>query len=283
MYFPDEESDPVFDAEIVALLHAIFRHSGYDYRNYSFPSIRRRVISFIRKNRWSSVSELSEKVLTDQAQLHALLFSLSIPTTYMFRDVNVFRTLREDIVPILRQSSHIKVWSAGCSTGEEAYSLSILLKEEQAYDKTLLYATDVSERALAAAKKGVYPLRRMRDYTSAYQSSGGKTDFSVYYTADSENAIMHSSLKQNIVFGQHNLVTDSSFNEFDLIMCRNVLIYFNRELQNHVLDLLHDSLRPGGFLILGDKESLSIYPSHSNYKDFDRVLRIYQKRIGSID
>lgn len=279
MLLPEDENDPVVDKEIISLLQAIFRQSGYDYRNYSFASIRRRMHSFIRRNKWSSVRELSEKVLTDQAQLHALLFSLSIPTTYMFRDINVFRAIREKIVPILRQSPLIKIWSAGCSTGEEAYSLAILLKEEHAYERTLLYATDVSERALASAKKAIYPLRRMRDYTSAYQSAGGKSDFSEYYSADSENAIMHSFLKQNIVFGQHNLVTDSSFNEFDLILCRNVLIYFNRDLQNQVLQLLSDSLRPGGFLILGDKESLNIYPSHIKYKDFDRPLRIYQKQI----
>ncbi|MBX9947595.1 MAG: protein-glutamate O-methyltransferase CheR [Candidatus Obscuribacterales bacterium] len=262
---------------IVDLLQELYRRFGLDYRDYSPTFLSRRISAYAKKLNLDSIEELKQKLLENDKQLDGLIESFSLPTTRMFRDAALFQLIRETVIPILAKKQLSKVWSAGCSTGEEAYSLAIVLKEELPGRRVLTFATDLSERSLYNARKGIYQLRRMRAYTSGYQAGGGRAEFSNYYTADHENAMMNAELKKNIVFAQHNLVTDSTFNEFDLILCRNVLIYFNRSLQEHVLNLLLDSLRPGGILILGDKESLRSMSPRKNLLDIDRTYRIYQK------
>ncbi|HNB23429.1 MAG TPA: protein-glutamate O-methyltransferase CheR [Candidatus Melainabacteria bacterium] len=274
---PSSVNSSLSEQVVVELLEDLYRRFGLDYRNYSHTFIARRIISFARKSSFDSIEELVQNILNNDKQMESFVDSLSLPTTRMFRDPEVFRLLRDMIIPSLAVNHLSKVWSAGCSTGEEAYSLSIVLKEELPERKILTFATDLSERALYTARKGIYKLRRMRTYTSGYIAAGGKADFSNYYTADHENAIMNEELKRSMVFAQHNLVTDSSFNEFDLILCRNVLIYFNRLLQAQVVTLLMNSLRPGGVLILGDKESISSMSPRKNLVELDRTYRIYRK------
>ncbi len=271
----DDSAD--FEDQVAALFHDIYRQYGVDYRKYAASFLCRRTVAYAKKLNFDSVDALVKELLHDEAVLHAFINSLSLPTTRMFRDAELFQKIRSLVIPELAKSGLNKVWSAGCSTGEEAYSLAIILKEELTDRKVLTFATDFSEKSLFMAKKGIYSLRRSRAYTAGYLASGGTSDFSHYYSSDDENAMMNQDLKRSIVFAQHNLVTDSSFNEFDLILCRNVLIYFNIQLQEQVLRLLYESLRPGGILVLGDKESImSILPRH-NFLAFDRPLRIYKK------
>lgn len=262
---------------IVDLLQELYRRFRLDYRNYSPTFLSRRITAYAKKSNLYSIEDLVQNLLENEKNLDVFIESLSLPTTRMFRDAAVFQLMRDTVIPLLDKKHLSKVWSAGCSTGEEAYSLAIVLKEELPDRKVLTFATDLSERSLYTAKKGIYQLRRMRAYTSGYQAGGGRAEFSNYYTADHENAMMNAELKTNIVFAQHNLVTDSTFNEFDLILCRNVLIYFNRSLQEHVLNLLMESLRPGGILILGDKESIRSMSPRKDLLDIDRAYRIYQK------
>lgn len=267
-----------YEQEIAPILQDVYQQSGIDYRNYSRSFLARRVSAFCRKHNLASFEDLHHEILANDNLLFELAGSLSLPTTRMFRDSAVYSAIRHTIIPLLAKTNLTKIWSAGCSTGEEPYSLSIILKEEIPNRKVITFATDFSERSLITAKKGIYSLRRMRAYTTGYLSSGGKNDFSKYYSADDQNAMMSSELKKEIVFAQHNLVTDSSFNEFDLILCRNVLIYFNRKLQEHVMELLSKSLRPGGVLILGDKESLRSFAPSQEFNELERPLRIFQKR-----
>lgn len=269
------DSNAPLDTEIAELLQRVYQKFGADYRNYSPTFLNRRLNAHLAKQGFDSLEELEEKIFVSEDELNQFFSALSLPTTRMFRDAYVFKEIRQYVIPYLSQTHFTKVWSAGCSTGEEAYSLSILLKEEKPDSKILTYATDMNEKSLYAARKGIYQLRKMRAYTVAYLASGGTGDFSDYYTSDHENAMMNADLKRNIVFAQHNLVTDSSFNEFDLILCRNVLIYFNRDLQAHVLSVLQQSLRPGGILVLGDKESLRSIVPVGGFKEVDRINRIY--------
>lgn len=270
------ENSADFANQVASLLLVIYRNYHHDFRNYSSSFLCRRTVAYARKHEFETFDALARKLLSDESELKRFIASLSLPTTRMFRDEGVFKQIRDTVIPNLAQTQLDKVWSAGCSTGEEAYSLAILLKEELDR-KVITFATDFSERSLHAAQKGIYSLRRMRAYTSSYMISGGRADFSNYYSSDDENAIINAQLKRNIVFAQHNLVTDSTFNEFDLILCRNVLIYFNRELQEHVLTLLFQSLRPGGILILGDKESLRSMFSRQNFVEVDHALRIFRR------
>ena len=268
-------NDPLIDD----LLQELYRRYGLDFRNYSPTFLSRRINAFARKLKFDSVEDFVRAIISDDKELESFVHSLSLPTTRMFRDAAVFQQIRDTVIPQLEKEHLARVWSAGCSTGEEAYSLAIVLKEEQPKRKVLTFATDLSERSLSIAKKGIYQLRRMRAYTSGYLSGGGRGDFSEYYTADHENAMMNEELKKSIVFAQHNLVADSTFNEFDLILCRNVLIYFDRLLQEHVLNLLLESLRPGGILILGDKESIRSMSLRKSFIEIDRASRIFQKTV----
>jgi len=271
------ESEERERIEIELLLEAIFRLYGYDFRNYAFASIRRRIWHRIGAERLETVTGLTERVLHDRSCMDRLLADLTIHVTEMFRDPEVFLAFRQRVVPMLRTYPFIRIWHAGCSSGEEVYSMAILLHEEGLYDKARIYATDTNADILEVAKKGVFPLERMQLYTRNYMEAGGTDSFSSYYTAKYDSVIFQSFLKKNIVFGQHNLVTDGSFNEFNVIFCRNVMIYFNKTLQDHVHGLLYDSLSMFGVLALGTKESINFTKHADRYEELDNANRLYRK------
>ncbi|MFC5702258.1 CheR family methyltransferase [Cohnella faecalis] len=263
--------------EIALLLEGIFRKYGHDFRRYSYSTMRRRVWHRIHLEGLPTVSALLEKVLHDGVLFHRLLRDLVIPVTEMFRDPDMFLSFRRNVVPILREIPYVRIWHAGCSTGEEAYSMAVLLHEEGLLDKTRIYATDISEDALSRAKEGFIPIDRMKLYTKNYQASGGLASFSDYYVAEHGLVMLKPSLRKNIVFARHNLVTDRSFNEFHVILCRNVMIYFDGELRDRVHGLFHESLASGGFLTVGSKESITFTSRSGCYDAFDDRNRIYRK------
>ncbi|MFV8373293.1 CheR family methyltransferase [Flavobacterium sp. LB2P74] len=266
------------DLEISLLLEAIYRKYGYDFREYSQAHIRRRIMNRMAVSRFEDVSQMQSKVLNDEAFASELLQDLSITVTEMFRDPQFYRSLRENVIPILKTYPFIKIWHAGCATGEEAYSMAILLQEEGLYDRTTIYATDFNQMALNRAKEGIFSNKMIKEYTSNYQLAAGKESFSNYYTSNYDNVIMNQSLKKNIVWANHNLVTDSVFAEVHLILCRNVLIYFDRNLQNKVQTLFYNSLIHGGILCLGSKESLRFTDLHEHYIELDTKQRIFKKK-----
>lgn len=223
--------------EIELLLEGIYKHYGFDFRSYAYASIRRRLWRRIDAEGLGTVSELQACVLHDSDAMERLLLDLSVSVTAMFRDPSLYAAFRRSVVPILRTYPFIRIWHAGCSTGEEVYSMAILLEEEGLYDRTRIYATDINEAVLEQARSGIFPLDRMQEYTENYLRAGGRQEFSQYYTAGYGNALFSPSLRRNIVFSQHNLVTDRSFAEFHVIFCRNVLIYFDKQLQHHVTRL----------------------------------------------
>ncbi|MFC0390574.1 CheR family methyltransferase [Paenibacillus mendelii] len=260
------------------LLEGLYRLYGYDFRNYAFSSVRRRIWHRVGAERLPSITALTEQILHDRDAMNRLLSDLTIHVTEMFRDPEVFRAFRKHVVPMLRTYPFIRIWHAGCSTGEEVYSMAILLKEEGLYDKTRIYATDMNERVLDLAKAGVFPIDRMQDFTRNYMEAGGKEAFSHYYTAKYDSVLFQAELRNNIVFAQHNLVTDRSFNEFNVIFCRNVMIYFNKDLQDHVHGLLYDSLSTFGVLALGTKESINFTRHAGAYEEIDDShCRLYRK------
>lgn len=262
--------------ELSLLLEAIYRCYGFDFRTYAYSSIKRRVLRRLEAEGLPTISSLQEKVLHDQACMERLLLDLTVNVTAMFRDPSFFLALRQEVIPLLRTYPFIRVWHAGCSTGEEVYSLAILFKEEGLYDRTRIYATDVGETLLQAAKEGIYPLAKMQEYTQNYQRAGGGRSFSEYYTARYDGARFDPGLRENVLFSQHNLVTDRSFAEFHLILCRNVMIYFDRSLQERVLALLADSLVNFGILALGRKESLRSMSQEKNFELVSPAERIYR-------
>lgn len=263
--------------EIELLLEGIHRLYGYDFRNYALPSLRRRIWYHAHSEHVNSISALQEKVLHDQACFERLVYNLSIPVTEMFRDPPLFRMFRERIVPLLRTYPYIRIWHAGCSTGEEVYSMAILLHEEGLYDKTRIYATDMNSRSLQIAKEGIFGIQKMKQYTKNYLDGGGTGSFSEYYTAKYNSVIFQPFLRKNIIFAEHNLATDRSFNEFHVIFCRNVMIYFDEILRNRVHSLFHESLTHFGLLVLGSKESMSFTDYSDHYEQFDRTEKIYRK------
>ncbi|MDO8316858.1 MAG: protein-glutamate O-methyltransferase CheR [Flavobacterium sp.] len=266
------------DLEISLLLEAIFRKYGYDFREYSQAHIRRRIMNRMSVSKFEDISEMQSKVLNDETFASELLQDLSITVTEMFRDPVFYRSLRENVIPILKTYPFIKIWHAGCATGEEAYSMAILLQEEGLYDRTTIYATDFNQMALNRAKDGIFSNKMIKEYTSNYQMAGGKESFSSYYTSNYDNVIMNQSLKKNIVWANHNLVTDSVFAEVNLILCRNVLIYFDKNLQNKVQTLFYNSLINGGVLCLGSKESLRFSDLYEQYTELDAKQRIFKKK-----
>jgi len=266
------------ELEISLLLEVIYQKYGYDFRQYSEAHIRRRVLNRMTMSGLESISQMQSRVLNDETFTSILLQDLSITVTEMFRDPGFYRSLRENVIPVLKTYPFIKIWHAGCSTGEEAYSMSIILQEEGLYDRTTIYATDFNQQVLNYAKQGIFSNKMMKEYTTNYQLSGGKESFSSYYTSDDDNVIMNQSLKKNIVWANHNLVTDSVFAEVHLILCRNVLIYFDRNLQNKVQKLFYNSLIDGGILCLGSKESLRFSDFHEEYTELDKKQRIFKKK-----
>jgi chemotaxis protein methyltransferase CheR len=263
--------------EIELLVTGLHRHWGYDFRHYAPASLRRRIRHAMKHEGVSTVSELQLRVLHDRGALDRFLRTLTVHVTSMFRDSDFYRTMRKHVVPQLRTYPFVRIWHAGCSTGEEVYSMAILLEEEGLYDRTRLYATDISETVLDRARRGIYPADLVRKYTEAYHRAGGTNEFSKYYIADGENAIMSSALRRNIVFSHHNLGSDSSFNEFNLILCRNVLIYFGNTLRDRAIQLLHDSLVRFGYLALGRKETLETTPLMGRFEPMQGDTRIYRR------
>jgi chemotaxis protein methyltransferase CheR len=260
------------------LLEAIYQKYGYDFRQYSKAHIARRLSNRMVLSNLNSISEIQNKILHDQAFASLLLQDLSITVTEMFRDPSFYLALREKVIPFLKTYSFVKIWHAGCSTGEEVYSLAIFLKEEGLYDRATIYATDFNQVALERAKEGIFTNERMKEYTLNYQKAGGSESLSEYYTANYDHVIMHQSLRKNIVWANHNLVTDSVFAEVHLILCRNVLIYFDKDLQNRVQKLFCESLINGGILCLGLKESLRFSDYADYYAETDKQQRIFKKK-----
>ncbi|AWE08548.1 chemotaxis protein CheR [Lysinibacillus sp. 2017] len=265
--------------EIRLLLEAVFTLSGFDFRKYNQQSILRRVEHRMRINNFPTISRLTEGIIYDEQLLNMLLNDFSINVTEMFRDPSFFKVFRQQVVPQFQQLDKLRVWHAGCATGEEVYSMAILLQEEGLLEKTVMYATDMNENVLKKAQQGAFPLHKMQAYTKNYILAGGTESFSQYYKTDDCYASFHSYLRENIIFAQHNLATDQSFQEFDIIICRNVLIYFTPELQHNVHHLFYDSLAQHGFLGLGDKETLQFSPLASKYHIVNATERIYQKKL----
>jgi chemotaxis protein methyltransferase CheR len=270
--------DDIEKIEISLFLDAIFQCYGYDFRNYAQASIRRRVRRILEKNRYASVSEMIPKLLHDEVFAAAVVQDFSVAVTEMFRDPDFYSSVRKNVIPFLKTYPFIKIWHAGCCTGEEVYSLAILLHEEDLYDRVTIFATDFNEAALEKAREGIYKLDDMRRYTESYKKADGNRSFSEYYHARYDFAILNESLKKNITFTNHNLVTDGVFGEMHLIFCRNVLIYFNKTLQKRVMTLFDESLGYGGFLCVGSKESIEFSTPAGYFKEIDGNARIYQKR-----
>lgn len=263
--------------EIELLIEAIYQKYGYDFRSYSRASLKRRIHHRLSQAELTSISQMQHLVLHDVSFFEQLLLDLSVNVTAMFRDPQFYKAVREQIVPVLKTFPFIKIWHAGCSTGEEVYSMAILLHEEGLYDRAQIYATDFNEEVIKKAREGIITIDRIKDFTSNYQASGGSQSFSDYYTAKYNNAIINQSLKKNIVFADHNLATDSAFGEMNIIMCRNVLIYFDKQLQNRAIGLFRESLRHHGYLCLGTKESLRFSEYENNFEPIVKPLKIYRK------
>jgi chemotaxis protein methyltransferase CheR len=274
---PAQARDEHERLEIQLLLEAIFRRYGFDFREYAPASLKRRLWRRIHAENLATVSALQERVLHEPAVMERLLLDLSINVTSMFRDPTFYVAFREKIVPILRTYPFTRIWNAGCSTGEEVYSIAMLLEEEGLYDTTRIYATDINEAVLEQARAGVFPLDKMQEYTQNYIRAGGSRAFSEFYVAAYDGAQFDRSLIRNVVFAQHNLVSDRSFNEFNVIVCRNVMIYFDRALQNRVHTLFYESLANLGFLALGQKEAIQFSPYEDRYEELDAVEKLYRK------
>jgi chemotaxis protein methyltransferase CheR len=272
-----EAADELERLEVDLLLEAIHRRYGFDFREYAKASLKRRLWRRVAAERLTSISGLQERVLHDPACMERLLLDLSINVTSMFRDPTFYVAFRAHAVPILRTFPFARVWVAGCSTGEEVYSLAILLAEEGVAERTRIYATDINEAVLERARTGVFPLEKMQEYTQNYIRAGGKRAFSEYYSAAYDGAQFDRSLVSNVVFAQHNLVSDRSFNEFHAIVCRNVMIYFDRSLQDKVHELFHDSLATFGVLALGHKETIRFTQYADVYEELDPDERLYRK------
>ena len=270
-------ADSIEDIEIQLLLDAVYRHYHYDFRHYARASIKRRLLQARTQWGYDSISEMQSAVLHDETILPRLLNFLTVQVSEMFRDPSYFRALREKVVPHLRTYPSLKVWVAGCSHGEELYSLAILFAEEGLAERTIFYATDINPTALKAAQAGVYPLESIRLFTENHRLSGGHTSLSDYYTANYDRAVFDKSLRERTVFSDHSLVTDAAFGEMHLISCRNVLIYFDRELQDRVVGLFGDALVRGGFLGVGSKESLRFSAHAPLFSEFVREEKIYRK------
>jgi chemotaxis protein methyltransferase CheR len=263
--------------EVELLLEAIHRHHGFDFRSYAYASLKRRLWKHMEAHAIDTISGLQQRVLHDNVAMDALLMDLSVCVTAMFRDPTFYLAFREKVVPLMRTYPFIRVWHAGCATGEEVYSMAILLHEEGLYERARIYATDINESLLHTARTGIFPLEKMQEYTHNYLQAGGARSFSQYYTAAYDGALFSPALRRNVVFAQHNLVTDRSFSEFNVILCRNVMIYFDRELQNRVHQLFYDSLPTYGVLVLGSKESLRFSTVEDRYEELSAREKIYRK------
>ncbi|MFT4732864.1 MAG: chemotaxis protein methyltransferase CheR [Gammaproteobacteria bacterium] len=265
------------ELEIDLFLDAIFRRWGYDFRNYARASLNRRVAQRLSITGLKRISEMIPLVLHDQDFFESFLTDMSVTVTEIFRDPWVFKKIRETVIPKLRTYSRINIWHAGCSTGAEVYSMAILLQEEGLLDRCQIYATDFNNKSLSLAKKGIFPINLMKAYTNNYIEAGGKASFADYYRSGYDSACMVKSLRDRITFANHNLMNDGVFAEMNLVMCRNVMIYFNRNLQNRSLKLFSDSLVPRGFLVLGTQESLNYSDCNHEFESFESKERVYRR------
>ncbi|NTW99766.1 MAG: protein-glutamate O-methyltransferase CheR [Geobacteraceae bacterium] len=271
-------ADDIMDLEIKLLMEGIYQVYGYDFRDYSEASLRRRLTQWLSGSGFSTLSLAQSHLLRDRALFDTLLRGITVNVSEMFRDPVFFKAVRELVVPHLKTYPFVKIWHAGCSSGEEAYSMAILLLEEGLQNRFRIYATDINDEVIRKAQEGIYPLQEIQRFTRNYQLSGGKGSFSDYYTARYNHAILNTSLRENIVFAVHNLAVDAAFGEMNLILCRNVLIYFKQPLKERVLKLFDRSLFQGGFLCLGTKESLEHRDIFGRYEAISPRIQIYQKR-----
>lgn len=277
---PQSVKTRIADIEQRLLLDAIYHRYHYDFREYAQASLKRRLQSALTEFGCKTLSQLQDRVLHEPAVFTGLLQFLTVQVSDMFRDPSYFLALRNEVVPILRTYPSIKIWVAGCSTGEEVYSLAILLLEEGLLDRSLIYATDINPQALHMAEQGVFDLDRVAAFTENHARSGGRSSLSNYYTARYGRVVFDKSLREHMVFSDHSLATDSVFAEMQLISCRNVLIYFERDLQNRALSLFHDALVHRGFLGLGSRESLRFSAVADSFDDFVLADRVYRKKAG---
>lgn len=271
------DAPTIDEVEIHCLLEAMRLRYGYDFRQYGQASLHRRVTAALARGGFSDVAALQHRVLHDPAYFRGLLGDLTVSTTEMFRDPDVFAALRNQVVSRLRTWPFIRIWHAGCSTGEEVYSLAIILREEGLLERARIYATDLSEAAIEAANEGIFDAARIPEYTRNYQAAGGRESFASYYRANYGQAVLDSSLRKNIVFSTHNLAADGVFGEMNLILCRNVLIYFQRSLQGRALGLFRDSLCRGGLLCLGTRETVLFSDHGDAFEALEDELKIYRK------
>jgi chemotaxis protein methyltransferase CheR len=269
------------DIELRLLVEAIYLRYSHDFRDYAQASLKRRVMHALAQMDLPTVSALQERILRDATLFARLLQYLTVPVSEMFRDPGYFLAIRQQVAPVLRTYPSIKVWVAGCSTGEEVYSLAILLREEGLLERTILYATDINPVSLEKARQGIFPMDAVRQYTANYQRSGGTSSFSDYYTAAYGGALFDRSLCENVTFADHSLATDSVFTETQFISCRNVMIYFNRTLQDRALGLFAESLSHRGFLGLGSKESLDFSVHARSFEPLVKSERLFRKAAGA--
>ncbi len=265
------------ELELRLFLEGVYERYGYDFREYAPASLSRRVWKCIGDEKLGTISGLQERVLHDPACMKRFLNTMAVEVTAMFRDPGFYAAFRKTVVSHLRTHPYMRIWHAGCASGEEVYSLAILLKEEGLYDAARIYATDMNGEVLQRAETGIYPLKAMKDHTASYLEAGGREEFANYYVARYDNAIFDRCLQKNIVWSQHNLASDGSFKEFHVIICRNVMIYFSRPLQNRVHDLFYDSLNLSGVLGLGSKESLKFTPHESDYEVLDAKQKLFRR------
>ena len=272
--------EPINSGQLKKIINVIYESSGYDFSNYSKASFGRRLDKIIKERKLRGHRELVEKLSSDKDFFAKVLPDLTVSTTEMFRDPEVYKGVYERVLPELATYPSIRIWHAGCSTGEEVYSFAVLLKEYGIYDRCSIYATDIDERALGIAKRGIYRTEELQENTRRYYKVGGSTPFSEYYTSGDKYFSFDPSLRKNVLFSTHNLAIDSSFGDFHLIVCRNVMIYFDRDLQDRVLGLFRDSLVRRGLLVLGSKESISFTKEEKNFETIDQRLRFFKKRGG---
>jgi chemotaxis protein methyltransferase CheR len=275
---PFHGSSREFDLELRLLLEGVYAKYQHDFRHYAYASLRRRIRQAMARFGCETVSQLQDRVLHEPEVFAGMLEYFTVQVSEMFRDPAYFRVLRERVVPILETYPFVKVWVAGCSTGEEAWSLAILLEEEGLLERSLIYATDINPEALRTAEAGIYALERIAGFSTSYLEAGGTGSLAQYYTAAYNNAIFDKRLKAQIAFSDHSLATDTVFSEVELVSCRNVLIYFDRELQARAIGLFHESLAARGFLGIGAKESLRFSPYADRFAEFSREERIYRKQ-----
>lgn len=267
------------ELEIRQLTQAVYEAYGYDFRQYAEASFNRRIRLFKEKLELPSISHVTAELLHNPSILEQFIQTISVTTSEMFRDPQLFQTIRAEVIPYLKSFPHIRIWLAACAQGEEVLSLSILFKEEGLYDRCSIYATDMNSQALDHSKQAIYPLKHLKEYSRNYQKSGGKGSLSDYYHARYNHVKFDPTLLEKVTFSKHNLATDSVFLETHLIVCRNAMIYFNQDLQNRVLSLFNESLINGGILWLGSRETIEYSPIKSQYTQMDKDTRIYRKKL----